>query len=282
MKIYPIGTPLREYPQYRDLADDALAAFGPPLTNGLPPAKDARELIGGRRLFYVRNRDHLLVFSAHIGCYRLYFAAREDAVLLLPPTRMPVVAELAREGAADLPQCDALMARSAFALERVDVRMERALDDSLCQEQYLPDGIPRCAAPDYAMTGEYYKINTLLRTVFDPLLDALPGRDELMRMILDGLVYVIRDQEKIAAVMVYALQGDTAVPRFAAVDFAYRAQNLGGLLHWYGDRELRGKGLRQAALWAGEKSAGWLRTLEERGYRRTGQRRFTYVRRPQQ
>lgn len=281
MKIYPIGTPIREYPQYRDLADDALAAFGSPSTNGLPSAKDARELIGGRRLFYVRNRDHLLVFSAHIGFYRLYYAAQEDAVLQLPPTRMPVVAELTRQDGQSCPQCDALMARSAFTLERVEVRLERALDDALCQEQYLSDGMPRCAAPDYAMTGEYYKINTLLHSVFDPLLDALPGRDELMQQILSGLVYVIRDQGKIAAVMVYALQGDAAMPRWIAVDFPYRAQNLGGLLHWYGDRELRKKGFRQATLWANEKSAGWLHTLEGRGYRRTGQRLFTYVHRPQ-
>jgi hypothetical protein len=280
VKIYPIGTPLREYPQYRDLADDALAAFGSPLTNGLPSAKDARELIGGKRLFFVRNRDHLLVFSAHIGCYRLYYAAQEDAVLQIPPTRMPIVAELARQDAQGCPQCDALMARSAFTLERVDVRMERALDDTLCQEQYLPDGMPRCSAPDYAMTGEYYKINTLLHSVFDPLLDALPGRDELMQRILDGLVYVIRDQEKIAAAVVYSLKGGAANPRWIAVDFPYRAQNLGGLLHWHGDRELRKKGFRKATLWANEKSMGWLHTLEDRGYLRTSQRLYTHILRP--
>lgn len=279
MKIYTIGTRFRDYQQYCDLADGAPAAFRSPLTNGLPPAKEARQLADGRRLFYVKNRDHLLIFSAQFGYYKLYYTAQEDAVLLMPPAQMPIVADQVRLEAGQYPQCDALMARSSFTLERVDVRMERKLDDSLRQEPYIPGGMPRCAAPDYAMTGEYYKINKLLRSVFDPLLDALPGRDELMQRILNGLVYVIRDQEKLAAVMICTPGDEAATLQWIAVDFAYRGLGLSGLLHWFGDRELRKKGFRQAVLWIGEKSAGWIHTMEGRGYQQTEQRLFTFLHR---
>ncbi len=280
MKIHAIGTRFLDYPQYCAVVDEALAAIHAPLLNGLPLAGDARRLIDAKRLFYVRGRDHLLLFSAHVGYYKLYYAAHEDAVLTIPPTAMPIVADQVRLSTRECPRCDQLMARSCFTLDRVDVRLERKLDASLRRSQYIHGSLPLHAVADYAMTGEYYKINTLLRGAFDPLLDELPGRDELMRSIQDGFVFVVRDAEKIAAVMVCIPKGAMVLLHWIAVDKKYRNQNLSGLLHFFGDTQCRRKGFRQEALWVDEHAAGWIGAVRRRGFHLTDQRLYTYVHPP--
>ena len=280
MKIHAIGTRFLDYPQYCAVVDDALASIHAPLMNGLPLAGDARRLIEARRLFYVRGKEYLLLFSAHVGYYKLYYAAHEDAALVIPPTVMPIVADQVQLAAKPCPRCEKLMTRGGFTLDRVDVRLERKLDASLRRSQYVHGSLPVHAEADYAMTGEYYKINTLLRSAFDPLLDELPGRDELTRSILDGFVFVVRDVEKIAAVMVCIPKGAMVMLHWIAVDIKYRNQNLSGLLHFFGDIQCRRKGFRQEALWVDEHSSGWIQAVLRRGFHLTDQRLLTYVHPP--
>lgn len=280
MLIHTIGTRFTDYQQYCDLVDEALAAFHAPLMNGLPLASDARRLIECRRLFYVKNPDHLLIFSAHTGYYKLYYAAQEEAVLIIPDTKWPIVADQVRLTTKRYPKCDALMARSRFSLGRVDVRMERKLDEELKLGQYVHTGMPKHSRVGYALTGEYYKINTLLRKVFDPLLDELPCRDDLIQSICDGHVLVVRDHERIAAVMVYIAKGSVAMLHWIAVAAPYRNMRLSGLLHFTGDRVYRERGFYQVVLWVDETSEAWIRAVEERGYQITKQRLYTYVHKP--
>ena len=236
-----IGLQFRGYQHYCDVVDEALAAFHSPLMNGLPSAKFVRRLIQNKRLFFVQNQDHVLIFSAHDGYYKLYYAAQETAALVLPPADAPVVVDQVRLETKRYPLYDALMKKSGFTLGRVNIGMARKLDDSLKKEQYVQADVPDDIAVDLAVPGELYKIDDLLRTVFDPLLDELPSKEELGEMIASGHVFVIRIHEKIAATMIRIPKGAVAMMHWVAVDRRYRNLKLSGLIGFAGDEDSRKK-----------------------------------------
>lgn len=276
MKPQPPGACFKDYRHYCDTVDEAMAAFAPPLINGLPTPGDARALIEKHRLSYVKNPDHLLLFSAFENYARLYYIARAGAALSMPPSGLPIVADQIRVADKGYPLYDALMAQSYFTLARVSVSLSRKLDRSINPHHYVHLGLPRHVAVGRALEGEYYKINKLLRAAFDPLLDALPARDELIAGINRGDVLVIRDKEKIAAVMVRDARGYTAKLRWVVVDAPYRNLKLSGLLHCIADRDSQKKGYRYSAVWVNEKAERWIQAVERRGYRRNKQRLYMY------
>ncbi len=276
MKPQSPGMCFRDYPQYCGLVDEAMAAFSPPLVNGLPAPGDARRLIEERRLSYVKNPDHLLIFSAFENYCKLYYIARAGAVLQMPPNGLPVVCDQIRLEDKAYPLCDALMAQSYFTLARISVNISRKLDRNLNPYHYVRLGLPRHVAVSLAMGGEYYKINKLLRAGFDPVLDELPSREELIGSINLGHVFVIRDKEKIAAILVRAVKGYSAKLRWIVVDAPYRNVKLSGLLHFAADRNSQKRGYHYAAAWVNEKSERWIQAVERRGYRRNKQRLYTY------
>lgn len=278
MNLQIVGTLFQSYEQYCDWMDRALESFRAPLVNGLPMASDARRLIERRRLSYVKNADHALVFSAFDGYVKLYYAAEENATLAIPPVKLPVIVDQVRADGKPYPNYDALMRRSAFALARVKASMDRKLDGDLKPMRYFRAEQLKGVSVHLAMPGEYYKINTLLRNIFDPLLDELPARDELVRGIREGNVFVIRDREKIAAVMVRVTRGYSAMLYWVAVDPAYRNRKLSGYLHYEGDLDSRMRGYRHVLFWVDVRAEAWIRTLEGRGYRLSNQRLYTYVR----
>ena len=278
MNVQIVGTLFQSYAQYCDWMDQALASLRAPLFNGLPMAADARRLIEQKRLSYVKSADHALVFSAFDGYIKLYYAAEETATLLIPPVKLSVIADQVRVDGKPYPKYDALMRRSLFSLARVKASMDRKLDEDLKPMRYFRAEQLKGVSVQVAMPGECYKINTLLRNIFDPLLDELPARDELIRGIRDGNVFVIRDLEKIAAVMVRVTRGYSAMLYWVAVDPAYRNLKLSGYLHYAGDLDSRRHGYRHVLFWVDVRAEGWIRTLEGRGYRLSNQRLYTYVR----
>jgi len=280
LNIQIVGTQFQSYQQYCDWMDEALASFRSPLLNGLPMAADARRLIEQKRLSYVKNADHSLVFSAFDGYIKLYYAAEENAALAIPPVKLPVIADQVRLDGKPYPKYDALMRRSAFSLARVKASMDRKLDEDLKPMRYYRAEQSKGVSVHFAMTGEYYKINKLLRNIFDPLLDELPARDELMRSIRDGNVFVIRDRETIAAVMVRVTKGYSAMLYWVAVDAPYRNLKLSGFLHYIGDLDSKKHGFRHVLFWVDVRAEGWIRVLEGRGYRVSNQRLYTYVLKP--
>jgi hypothetical protein len=276
MKLQNLGMCFRDYRQYCDLVDEAMAAFSPPLINGLPMSGDARLLIEKRRLSFVKNADHVLIFCAYENYAKLYYIAQAGAALLMPPSGLPIVADQVRLEDKPYPQYDALMAQSYFTLARVNVNINRKLDTHLNPNHYVHMALPRHVSVGFALAGEYFKINKLMRSAFDPLLDELPSRDELTRSINGGNVFVIRDREKIAAALIRIVRGYSVMLPWIAVDTPYRNRKLSGLLHYASDRDSQKKGYRHAIVWVNEKSEHWIRAVERRGYHRNKQRLYTY------
>ena len=277
MKRQNPGACFRDYQQYCDFVDTAMAAYSPPLINGLPMASDARALIEKRRLSYVKGEDHALIFSSYEGYYKLYYIARAGAVLAMPPADLPVVADQIRLEDKQYPQYDALMAQSYFTLARVSVNLSRKLDTHLNPHHYVHKGLPRHVCVSFALAGEYYKINKLLQSVFDPLADELPARNELVEYINSGNVFVIRDREKIAGVLIRIVKGYSVKLHWIAVDFPYRNKKLSGLLHYVCDRNSKQKGYHTVTVWVSEKSDRWVKAIQRRGYRGNKQRLYTYT-----
>lgn len=276
MKLQTLGMCFRDYRQYCDLVDEAMAAFSPPLINGLPMSCDARRLIENKRLSFVKNADHVLIFRAYENYAKLYYIARAGAALLMPPSGLPIVADQVRLEDKEYPLYDALMAQSYFTLARVNVNVNRKLDTHLNPNHYVHMALPKHVSVGFALAGEYYKIDKLLKSAFDPLLDELPSRDELMESINGGNVFVIRDREKVAAVLIRIVKGYSVTLPWIAVDTPYRNKKLSGLLHYMSDRNSQKKGYHYAFIWVNEKSEHWIQAIERRGYRRNKQRLYTY------
>lgn len=281
MDSQTIGLRFQNDRQYFDLLDEMLASISSPLMNGLPAAKTTRELIGNRRLFYIKKPDYLLIFCLYDECWKLYYIARENTVLVMPETELPIIAGQERLDTRQYPGFDALMERSAFTLKRIDVAMERTLDDNLKRETYVREEYPPNITAELAVPGDLLKIDKLLRSVYNPALDEIPDHSELCGSIRYSHVFVVRDHEKIAAAVIRIPSGSTAILQWIVVDPEYRDRKLSGLLHYTGDLDSKNRGYRRVVVWVNKKADGWIHAIEKRGYLVSRQRFYSYIYNPQ-
>jgi hypothetical protein len=277
MNIGNAGSRFESYQQYCDVMDKAIATISTPLMNGLPMAGETRQLIESKRLFYICNPDHILVFTAYSEYLKLYYAAAEDAVLRIPPTSIPVVADQLRLDSRDYPRDDALMVRSGFTLDRVNVGMERMLSSDLRREDYLTGEVPENIAVGFAVPEDLAEVECLLRRVFDPVLDELPSQNELYAMIKNEHVFVLRDRRTIAALMIRMPKGAAVMMHWIVVNEKYRRLKLSGALAFAGDSDSRNQGYKKITIWVNRMADKWIQTISRRRYVLTGQSLYTYV-----
>jgi hypothetical protein len=281
LKGQTIGVQFHNYQQYCDVVDEALASIQSPLINDLPMTAKARRLITEKRLFYVKGSDSVLLFLTHDHYDEMFYIAGQYAVCTIPNTDIPIVVYRAWPVSKPDPRHDALLKRVGFTLDRVNIGMEFNLDKKLNREAYIHGMMPETITDGLAMPGELDQIGSLLLTAFDPVQDELPSRNELLRMIRDGDVFVIRDGEIIAAVTIRIPRGATAVMHWIAVDEKYRKLKLTGKIAFVADTDSQKRGYRQIVIWVDERAVGWRQSIEKRGYHLTQQRLNIYTRYPQ-
>ena len=71
--------------------------------NGLPMTGNARRLIDQKRLFFVWNPDHTLIFNVQNVFFILYFTAKEGAALAIPCVNAPVYRRACAAGGQAVP-----------------------------------------------------------------------------------------------------------------------------------------------------------------------------------
>ena len=203
------------------------------------------------------RRDRALAHLYHWAASR---EALDAALASLPGTgEPPLVADLV-DRAERVPQLSALYARHGFARYATLVRMARV----------APAGAPAAMPPDVEVAGpaDTADVHAFFERLLDPVSMQVPELEEIAEAIAQRSVLVVRRGAALGGVLVFQLQGQSAILRYWWVHERARDQGIGARL-------MRGMfaacaSARRTVLWVLADNDDAIRKYEHYGFGREG------------
>lgn len=187
------------------------------------PAALSKKISEGT-LYFRSLENGLLLLDDNVDFYRCYY--------FLPASGDPGRVELNKQSVIEFPFNGEMNGKQLLQLEKIQslgfiLGRESGLMSAPADQILLPEETKdeyRCVD---AIGEDIPQILELLNLSFNRLYAFLPDRDELEKYIQERRVLVIREGEKIAAVLISSFEKKVASINQVAVDPAYRGKKLG-------------------------------------------------------
>ncbi len=263
----PIGQPVTDgaalLSRLQSLRDGAL---GYTTTFFAKPAQvDA--WVARRAMFELDFPGCILVLRRAREFFHLYHAAASTEALRLAVDRSaeatrlsPAVADLVGKGESLVTMIDAYRT-GGFATHSRLVRMVR-------NRQTSTTAIEIEAEVELAAPADAPSILTFFERLLDPFAEQVPDLAELEALAASGNILVVRRRQELGGVLVYEMQGQSAILRYWWVNDRFRDAGIGGRLirsmfHFCRDAT-------RTVLWVIEGNDNAITKYEHYGFRREG------------
>lgn len=211
--------------QYKNVTDLAKEK-GSRLSNCVLLAENVRQKILQHELFYVKQNNNILILDDQGKFYRCYYYLNQNDNYGVLSFDKPVVIELPYTKRLNEKQKlqVKLIQSMGFYLGRKSGTMF-CLPQNIIQHENGNKVI--CT---FANEDDLKEVDILLRTYFNPLFSFLPTEEELINSIIDKRVFIVRDGNKIAALLISGIEKQYVSIKQLVVDKIYRRQGLGKAL----------------------------------------------------
>lgn len=235
---------------------------------------DIRAVIENRRMYYDETDNCLLLFVDEPGFYRCYYYCNAEASL--KPYDLND-----RDMVIEFPYNNEMNERQLKQVERIKelgFSLGRKSGEMILSPENIKELPLKTDEVGYAEESDGDQILYLLNDAFDPLYAYLPEKEQMLRMIDEKKVLVVRREGKVAGVLNSDVESNSAVIRHLAVDRRFRGCGTGPLLVRAFIKRYNGT-VRAFRHWVDLDNAPAIRMYEKFGYSFSVRKADEYIKR---